>query len=216
MSCLVALPRRAKPSTAMFSAARPEGPRQHEGRRLRRRVIFGQGERLGLGVEQQAVAVHGDAVVGSQDQHVPGLGGGFGHRGRADIFEHLGDGGHRPLRQFAEALPAGQHFLAAAPAGDQADADLDEADIGLGMGLDRRRECSRISQPPPSAMPAGRRHHRERARISAPCMRTGPRRRGPRSRSSRRCWRRTGRGRDWRRRRNSCPRCRSRAPCSLP
>ena len=39
-------------------------------------------------------------------------------------------------RRFWGCAPAQQHLLAAAPAGHDADADLDEAHVGLGVGLD--------------------------------------------------------------------------------
>ena len=53
------------------------------------------------------------------------------------ISNALATGGIGPRGAFGRLRPAAQHRRAAAPAGDQADADLDQADVGLGVRLHR-------------------------------------------------------------------------------
>ncbi len=92
--------------------------------------------------------------------------------------------------------------------GTSADADLDQAHIGLGMGL----HGGAVQQDLAAAAErhAGRaRRRRGTARISAPCRSSGRRRSISSISATARCWRRRARGRDWRRPRNCCPRCRS-------
>ena len=109
--------------------------RQADRLRLRHVIVDGERQRLGLGVGKQPVAVHGDPVVLAQDHHLLRLRGGFGDRCGRYHLEHLGRRRHRAFRQFRRALPARQHLLAAAPAGDEADAAFDEAGVELGMRL---------------------------------------------------------------------------------
>ena len=70
--------------------------------------------------------------------HVAGFLGRLGDRGHGDLLEGPGDRRHRPGRAFAVERVSGQHLLAAAPARQDADTGLDEAGIGLGVGLHRR------------------------------------------------------------------------------
>jgi hypothetical protein len=114
-------------------AARRAG--QVERRRLRHLVAVDERQGLGLGIGEQAVAVHGDAVALAQDQHLLGLRRGLRDRCGRHHLEDLGRRRHRPARPALVVLPTHQHLLAAAPARHQADAALDEARVGLGMRL---------------------------------------------------------------------------------
>ena len=115
----LALPMEAFEGHGQRRLARGAG--QDEGRRLGRGVALGQGQCSILGVGQQAVAIHRDAVLGAQEEQLFGLGRRLGDRGGADQLERLADGGHGSLGQLAQGGPAMEHLLAAAPGGNQAD-----------------------------------------------------------------------------------------------
>ena len=98
-----------------------------------------------FGIKEQAVAVHGDAVTFSEIADIDGFEGGFGDGGDADGLEGFTGGAHgsgvggEPQAVFVyysevvggfcafAFLIADDHFFAASPAGDDADADFDEA-----------------------------------------------------------------------------------------
>ncbi len=120
-----------------------------------RRGVAGLGERSGLrlGVEQQALAVHGDAVGGREQAERARFGCGGGDFGHGDGFERalerggqLGGLGEARRRIFGigrrerggSVEGAQQHFFGAAARGDQADAGFDEAHVGFSMGLAAR------------------------------------------------------------------------------
>ena len=91
---------------------------------LRRRVIFCHAQGAGLGIREQAVAIHGNAVALAQEQQFLRIRRRLRHSRRADGLEHLGGRGHRPARQLSAAHPAREHFLASSPARQQTDAAL--------------------------------------------------------------------------------------------
>ena len=110
---------------------------------LRRLVAGGEHcERALLGVVKQAVSVHGDAVRGAEEFQLLRLRRRFRDLGQRDGLERGGERRHRALRILRSRLVAQQQLLAAAPAGDQADAHLDQAHIGLGKGDD----CGAVQQ----------------------------------------------------------------------
>ena len=98
-------------------------------------VVLGERQHAPFRVVQQAVAVHGDAVGRAQEAERAALCCGLADLGGGDDLERLRDGRHRAARQLGLGLPAGEQLLAAAPARHQPDADLDQADVALGVGL---------------------------------------------------------------------------------
>ena len=135
-------------------------PGQRNLRRLGRGIAVDEVERPGLGVGQQAVPVHGDAVVGAQVQEIPGLGRRPGHRGRAHGLEDLDHGGHETAWAQGTGGPAHEHFLAPAPGRNDADAGLHQADVELGMGLDGVAVQENLA-PAAERHPGRRADHRE-------------------------------------------------------
>ncbi len=76
--------------------------------------------------------------LGPRNLHLPGLHRGLGDLGKADLLEDLLQvGGGVDVGGGHVGADAATHQLfAAAPAGDQADAELDETDVGFGVGHD--------------------------------------------------------------------------------
>ena len=114
-------------------AGRP-GQRQLDG--VGRPVAVGELQREGPRVGQQAIAVHRDAVALAQEAELARLVGGARHLRQPDGLERLDDGRHRAAEAGARGEP-GQQPGAAAPARDDADADLDQAAVRLDVRLDR-------------------------------------------------------------------------------
>ena len=141
---------------AADASPRAPGPGPPAWRRAIRRSGFGEIESAG------------------RQEQLPRLGAGRRHPRERDGVEGALQERERigALDPGAAVVRAQRHLLGAAAAGDQADARLDEAHVGL-----RRRRtraaCSAISQPPPSVQPERRHHHRQLARTSAPCWRSG-------------------------------------------
>ena len=120
-----------------------------------RRGVAGLGQRRGLrlGVEQQALAVHGDAIGRRKQAEGAGLGGRRGDLGHGDGFERALEG-RGELGGLSEARRrilgigrrerggriegAQQHFFRAAAGGNQADAGFDETHVGFRVGLAAR------------------------------------------------------------------------------
>ena len=103
-------------------------------------VLAHQIERRGLGVRDQAIAVHGDGVGGAQKPEAASLfsaGGNFGHGQRFENrFESV-----KEIERFEAGgmfIGADGHLLRAAAGGDEADARFHQAHIGFGRGMDAR------------------------------------------------------------------------------
>ena len=82
---------------------------QRDRRRFRRGIAVRERQRLRLGVRQQAVAVHGDAVVRAQEAEAARLEGALRHPPRRDQVEGRERRRHRAVRAalpFAESAPA--------------------------------------------------------------------------------------------------------------
>ena len=134
----MALPLRREAVDGALERGAAAGAGQAVFGRLRRLVALGQCQHALLGVDQQAVAVHGDAVASARRKcSAIACAADLLTSAVEMISNALATAGIGPRGSFGLGLPARQQLLAAAPAGQQADADLDQAHIGLGMRLHR-------------------------------------------------------------------------------
>src|ERR1035438_3755871 len=92
----------------------------HIGARHAGGVAGRDGQGQSLGIVDEALGVHGDLVLRAQQAEIAGFRGAGRDLGVGDQFEG-----------FLRAAEAQQYFLGAARAGDHADADFDDAYVGL-------------------------------------------------------------------------------------
>ena len=98
-SCAVAVPLRRRPSHRHLERGAAAGAGQRDRHLVGRRVALHHGQRLGLGVGEQAIAVHRDAVAFAQQKKLLRLGRRLCDLGHADGLEGL-------RRAAASARPA--------------------------------------------------------------------------------------------------------------
>ena len=81
-------------------------PRKLDFLRHRRKIVRGKLQRTVLGIGQQPVPIHGDAVAVAEEQMVAGLRRGLGDGGHGDGLENLDHGGHGTLLAVRVCRPA--------------------------------------------------------------------------------------------------------------
>src|SRR5579884_2293308 len=97
-----------------------------------------EGESRLLGIGDEAVAVHGNKIFAAEVAEVAALFGAGANLGHGDVLEDRFEGVEEIEIFHAGGMLVGanKHFLGAAATWDETDACFDEADVGLGSGVD--------------------------------------------------------------------------------